>query len=249
MGLASVYDIVAGHKIAHKCDINVLHELSSGVKSTLIYLVDMFDGKTALAFSTHLLEQSFVEVSTALGIKDNVGVFVSKNICDEAGLDYQTFYSSFYFTTNLGTEFHYNIYWHSGVYRKDLEGVGRHLPFYIRDLLPSFSQTIIDLAKIKVEEAHRGKGVGTKDLQAFLDMFHGVPIVGTAGILDEMYDKLEADGTLFEYLDNLVVFYEKRGWLNVNDLFGCGETHITICNSNGSKTFEDKLRKIRNREQ
>ena len=74
---------------------------------------------------------------------------------------------------------------------------------------------------------------GQRALKAFLNLFHGIPIIIQAGFLFSGDHDYYYDTSSFDYVDNLVKMYEGLGFVNVNDKIGQYEESVIMINMNG----------------
>lgn len=80
----------------------------------------------------------------------------------------------------------------------------------------------------------KGSGAGSKALSSFLKEFNGIPIVVQAGFLflgDYEFYKENNDRTP---IDNLVSFYQKAGFIDINEEIGSYQDSVILINLNGA---------------
>lgn len=90
--------------------------------------------------------------------------------------------------------------------------------------------TFYEITLIKVEESSRRKGVGTRLVKDFINKCSPASIVLQAGITDkDLYEQLCDEDRLIPYIrENLVPFYEKLGFTDVNNTMFCFEEMIPM---------------------
>ena len=119
------------------------------------------------------------------------------------------------------------------------KGVGNttifNQPFYIQSVATTWSKPFVELSALEVfKREDRGNGIGTKALQRILKVYEGTPVFGLCTYLDDECRE-EPEG----YLERLLGFYERNGFINVNDCLGGYENGYTVVHPNGNKECAD----------
>lgn len=120
-------------------------------------------------------------------------------------------------------------------------GERKRLGYSINDMA-RFADSFVVVSQIVVEDDARGKGLGSKALQELLQEFRGIPFLLEAGYLDGTeYERDKKSREAFDgFINNLVHFYEKNGFLNVNGTIGQYEEKVALVNPNGDeKSIKD----------
>lgn len=90
--------------------------------------------------------------------------------------------------------------------------------------------TFYEIVLINVEEQYRRNGVGTRIVKEFFSTCNPKTVVLRAGITDkELYDKLHQENRIDDYIyENIVPFYEKLGFTDVNHTVFCFEESVPM---------------------
>ena len=108
-----------------------------------------------------------------------------------------------------------------------------------RPALPSTAVKIVDeieyceILDIIVDFDHRGKGIGAGLLKEVIDSNRDKLIFLTAGASKRVYHEPIEDPTMLTpLLKKLSTFYERNGFINVNDVFGGYEFKVSYLYNN-----------------
>lgn len=107
------------------------------------------------------------------------------------------------------------------------------IEYFLRDAL-HYSESVTHIDLIKINSDHN-QGTGSELLQTFINEHVDEFIILNAGALEEIED----DEEFYALLDNLSSFYEKNGFVNINNLIGfCSES---IVFGYGNATLRERL--------
>lgn len=85
-------------------------------------------------------------------------------------------------------------------------------------------------------------GAGRKLMKEFLKNVTGIPIILKAGITSK---GLYENGNIKEHLTKLERYYNKLGFVSINNIIGCYTESISMLNINGGNIDERSLKTIR----
>jgi len=117
-----------------------------------------------------------------------------------------------------------------------------YYPSVISNMI-QYADVFIYINRIIVDGGSRHNGFGTQALQCILKEFKGIPVILSAGFVDEEdYNMAIQDKTLFDsMLALLVKFYEKSDFINANILLGNDQEQIAMVHPNRNIAFIAKM--------